>query len=115
MMADGFYSEVLMNGSSITLSRPTIPPEVQDFAVEQEVDRYLDALIDLAQEAFPSSALCVSLGHDAEDETHPYIALDIEAGDRTAEEFLAGQRAWSAGVGRVCPSRDAVYFVLGWR
>jgi hypothetical protein len=57
----------------------------------------------------------VSLGQDAEDEMHKYIALDVEVSDQTTEELLAGQRKWSAGISRVCPSRHAVYFVLGWR
>jgi hypothetical protein len=104
-----------MNDSSATLFRPAIPPDVQEFAAEKEVSRYLNAVIDLARQAFPSSDLCVSLGQDAEDESHRYIALDVEVGGPTAEELLAGQRVWSAGVGRVCPSRHAVYFVLGWR
>jgi hypothetical protein len=98
-----------------TSSWPVIPPEVQEFAAEKGVSPYLNAVIDLARRAFPSSALCLSLGQDADDETHQSIALDIEAGGQAAEELLAGQRAWSAGVGRVCPSRLAVYFVLGWR
>jgi hypothetical protein len=104
-----------MNDSLVTSSRPAIPPEVQEFAAEQGASPYLNAVIDLARQAFPSSALSVSLGQDAEDERHQYIALDVEAGGRTTEELLAGQRVWSAGVGRVCPSRHAVYFVLGWR
>jgi hypothetical protein len=104
-----------MNDSLVTLSGPAIPPEVQEFAAEKGVSRYLNPVIDLARQAFPSSALCVPLGQDAEDETHQYIALDVEAGGRSAEELLAGQRAWSVGVSRVCPSRHAVYFVLGWR
>ena len=104
-----------MNSSSVTLSLPAIPREVYEFAVEKGVSRYLNALIDLAREAFRSSTLGVSLGQDAEDETHQYIALDVEVGDLPAEEVLAGQRAWSAGIPGVCPSRHAVYFVLGWR
>ena len=104
-----------MNDSHVSVSGPPIPPEVQEFAAAMGVSRYLNAVIDLARQAFPSSALCVSLGQDAEDESHQYIALDVEVGGRAAEELLAGQRAWSAGVRRVCPSRDAVYFVLGWR
>lgn len=107
--------EVLMNDSLITPSRPAIPREVQEFAVEKGVSHYLDAAIDLARQAFPSSAMCVSLGQDAEDETHQYIALDVEASGKAAEELLAGQQTWSAGIGRICPSRQAVYFVLGWR
>ncbi len=98
-----------------TLTRPAIPPEVQEFAAEKGVSRYLNVVIDLARQAFPSSALCMSLGQDAEDETHQYIALDVEVSDQGTEELLAGQRIWSAGIRRVCPSRHAVYFVLGWR
>jgi hypothetical protein len=105
-----------MNESLATLSHPaTIPPEVEEFAVEKGANRYLNAVIGLAQQAFPSSSLSVSLARDDEDETHRYIALDVEAGNQATEELLAGQRMWSAQIGRVCPSRHAVYFVLGWR
>ena len=104
-----------MNDSLITSSRPAVPPEVQEYAIEKSVNRYLNAVIDLARQAFPSSALCVSLGQDAEDEGHRYIALDVEADGLATEDLLAGQRTWSAGLSRACPSPQAVYFVLGWR
>ena len=104
-----------MNGALATLPGPVIPPEVRAFATEKGVNGYLGAVIDLARQAFPSAVLSVSLGHDAEDETHRYIAVDVEAGDRTVEELLAGKRVWSGGLGRVCPSSQGVYFVLGWR
>jgi hypothetical protein len=104
-----------MNDSLVAVSWPAIPPEVQEFAAAKGVSRYLNAAIDLARQSFPSSALCVSLGQDAEDERHQYIALDMEVGQQSAEELLAGQRAWSTGLRRICPSRHAVYFVLGWR
>lgn len=104
-----------MNDSLVTLARPAIPSEVQQFAVAKEVSCYLNAIIDLARKAFPSSSVHVSLGQDAEDEKHQYIALDVEVSGQTSEELLAGQRTWSTGIGRICPSRHAVYFVLGWR
>jgi hypothetical protein len=104
-----------MNDSLATLSRPTVPPEVQAFAAEKGASPYLNAVIDPARQAFPSAALWVSHGQDAQDERHQYIALDVEAGSQATEELLAGQRTWSAGLGRVCPSSQAVYFVLGWR
>jgi len=104
-----------MNDTLVTSPRPAIPPEVQLFAVEKGIDHYLNAVIDLARQAFPTSALCVSLGQDAEDESHQYIALDAEVGNQATKELLAGQRIWSTGITRVCPSRHAVYFVLGWR
>lgn len=104
-----------MNDSLVSVSGPAIPPEVQEFVAEKGVSRYLNAVIDLARQAFPSSALCVSLGQDAEDERHRYVALDVDVGGQATEELLAGQRTWSAGIGRVCPPRHTVYFVLGWR
>jgi hypothetical protein len=104
-----------MDGSVVTMTCAAIPSEVEEFAVDKGVSGYLSSVIDLARQAFPASALCVSLGQDAEDESHEYIALDVEVGGRAAEDLLAGQRIWSAGLGRVCPSRYAVHFVLGWR
>lgn len=104
-----------MSATLVTTPRPAIPPDVEAFAAAKGIRRYLDAAIDLVRRAFPASALAVSLGQDAEDEAHRYIALDVETADLTADELLAGQSAWSAGIGGVCPSRYAVYFVLGWR
>jgi hypothetical protein len=113
--ASSHSSEVLMNDASGTLTGPAIPAEVQQFAAEKKVSRFLNAVIDLARQAFPSAALCVSLGEDAEDRRHQYIALDVEVSGLATQELLAGQRIWSAEIGHVCPSPDAVYFVLGWR
>lgn len=104
-----------MKDSLVSLSWPAIPPEVEHFAAAKGISGYLNPVIDLARQAFPLSSLCVSLGQDAEDEAHQYIALDVEVGDQATEQLLAGQRLWSAGVRGVCPSRHAVYFVLGWR
>jgi hypothetical protein len=98
-----------------TMSDPIVPPDVDRFAVEKGVSSCLDAVIDLARRAFPGSDLSVLIGQDAEDETHRYIAIDVDASGKTAQELLAGQRLWSAGLDRVCPMRQAVHFVLGWR
>jgi hypothetical protein len=104
-----------MNDSLVTSPPLVIPDDVREFAAERGVSRYLSAVIELARQAFPSSSLSVSQGQDAEDNAHQYIALDVEVGGLTAEELMTGQRAWSAGISPVCPSRHAVYFVLGWR
>src|SRR5437870_2709347 len=104
-----------MADQTVASPLPVIRPEVQAFAAEHGVNRYLPAAINLARHAFPSSALVVSLGEDAEDETHQYIALDVAVSGMSTEELLAAQQTWSAGISQVCPSRFAVYFVLGWR
>ncbi|HEX5272272.1 MAG TPA: hypothetical protein VFW33_17365 [Gemmataceae bacterium] len=104
-----------MSGSTVTLPRPIVPADVHEFAAANGLSAYLMAVIDLARQSFPSSNLSVSVGQDAEDETHRYIALDVDVSAQTTEELLAGQQSWSAGLSRVCPSRHAVHFVLGWR
>jgi hypothetical protein len=101
-----------MNGSLVTFTAPAIPPEVQKFAVEKGIAGYLTCAIELARRAFPSAALVVSLGQDAEDAEHRYIAIDAEVGDTATEELVTGQRIWSDGLGRVCPLPQAVFFVL---
>jgi hypothetical protein len=104
-----------MSDLSAILSATVVPTEVREFAAKKGLTRFLDAAIDLARQAFPSAALTVSVGQDAEDETHQYVALDIESDGRTVEELLAGQSVWSGGIGHVCTPPQAVYFVLGWR
>jgi hypothetical protein len=104
-----------MNDTLANLSCSAIPPEVESFDALKGISRYLSAVIDLGRQAFPSSALSVSLGQDAEDETHQYIALDVKVGSQSSEQLLTGQRIWSAGIRRVCPSQHAIYFVLGWQ
>ena len=104
-----------MNDSGSTLSAPMIPSAVEEFAAEKGVAPYVGAVLDVARQAFPSSDVRMSIGRDPEDEQHRYIALDVEVGGQATVELLAGQRRWSTGISRVCPSRYAVYFVLGWR
>ncbi|MFO0964746.1 MAG: hypothetical protein U0793_04040 [Gemmataceae bacterium] len=104
-----------MNGALGTLSLPHVSAEVEEFALAKDITRYLSPVIELARRAFPASTLCVSLARDAEDDAHRYIALDIDAASLSDENLLAGQRLWSAGITRVCPSSHAVYFVLGWQ
>jgi hypothetical protein len=104
-----------MADQAVALPFPVIPPEVTAFATERSVSRYLPAVINLARQAFPSSALIVSLGEDAEEQNHQYIALDVNVSGMSTEELLAAQSNWSAGLSQVCPSRYAVYFVLAWQ
>lgn len=104
-----------MNESLAVVPRLAIPREVREFAAQVGVDAYVNAVIELAQRAFPSSVLSVSLGQDSEHETHRYIALDVDAGTLAAAHLLSGQGIWSADISRICPPRYAVYFVLGWR
>lgn len=104
-----------MRDSLLAQAGPAIPPEVTEFAAMKGVSGHLNAVIDLARRAFPGAPLVLSLARDAEDHVHQYIALDIEATDKTAEELLSGQRIWSSEIGHICSSRHAVHFVLGWR
>jgi hypothetical protein len=104
-----------MTSLAVATRSAIISSEIQSFADEKGASRYLPAVIELARQAFPTSPLELSLGSDAEDKTHQYIAIDVEVSGMETEELLASQRTWSMGITQVCPSRYAVYFVLGWR
>lgn len=104
-----------MTAPAVPFALPAIPAEVHGFAADRGIAGYVSAVIDLARQAFPTSPIQVSLGQDAEDDDHQYVAIDVEVGPMAQEAILAGQHHWSATLGRVCPSRHAVYFVLGWR
>ena len=104
-----------MTISLVASPKQAVPPEVHEFAAEKGVGEYIGEVVDLVRRAFPSSTLWVSLGQDAEDEKHRYVALDVDAGDRSTEQLLASQLIWSAGIAEICPPQQAVYFVLGWR
>jgi hypothetical protein len=99
----------------LTMPVPAVPPEVVAFAVQQGITQYLPAVLDLTRRTFVSCPLVVSVGHDAEDDSHRYVALDVEVRALNVEQLLAAQMAWSAGIFDVCPSRYAVHFVLGWQ
>jgi hypothetical protein len=100
---------------SLNLIPSGVAPKIWEFAVGKSIDGYLDPVIDLARQTFHGLPLSVTLGQDAEDETHQYIALDVDVSGLASDTLLTAQRAWSAGMGRVCPPRYAVYFVLGWQ
>jgi hypothetical protein len=104
-----------MANDAIAPPLQALPPEVIAFAATQSITEFLPAVLELTRHTFPSCPLTVSVGHDAEDEAHRYVALDVEVSGLDVEELLARQRAWSAGIFTVCPSRYAVYFVLGWQ
>jgi hypothetical protein len=55
-----------MADQAVALPFPVIPPEVRTLPSERGVSRYLTAAIDLARQAFPTSALAVSLGEDGD-------------------------------------------------
>jgi hypothetical protein len=101
--------------SSTALPEQVLHADVQQFAIEKGVQAYVDAVIDLTRQAFPASSVEVLLGQDAEDETHRYIALEVDVSGLGTDELLQAQRTWSAGLLQICPSTHAVCFVLGWR
>lgn len=92
----------------------SVPVEVWEFAVGAGIDACLGPAVELARRAFPTAAVRVSLGQDAEDDTYRYVALDVASGRLNAEQLLAGQAVWSVGIGEACPPGRAGCFVLGW-
>lgn len=59
-----------MNGALLTEPLSVFPANVRDFAAARGVSQHLPAVLDLARQAFPTSAMAVSFGQDAEDDAH---------------------------------------------
>ncbi len=99
---------------NLMLPLPVVPSDVYDFVFEKHLTS-LPEVLRFTRETFPSSQLTVCLGQDAEEESHRYVALDVEVAHLSAQELLTAQQAWSAGLGSVCPPGQATWFVLGWK
>lgn len=94
---------------------PAVASNVSAFAAERGISEVLPAIVDMTRDVFADRSLTISLGRDADEEPHRYIALDVAVSDMEVDELLEAQRAWSAGLLARCTSPQAVYFVLGWQ
>jgi hypothetical protein len=92
----------MTNGSMVAIL-PVIPPEVEQFAAVKGLNGYLNAVIDLAGRAFPSCGLSLTLGQDAEDETHRYIAIDVDAGAKRSKSCWPGSESGPRNSGAFAP------------
>ena len=104
-----------MSQNVLTQSLPLVPPVVRAFAEERGIAEYVPPIVEMTREVFPAGSVSISVGEDAELDSHKYIALDVKIDGLSTEQLLAAHQAWSAGLSSVCPSELGVYFVLGWR
>jgi hypothetical protein len=94
-------------------TRPTVPPEVLQFAAENGVSEYLYPVMELASSIFPSRPLTVLLEGDPEIADDWHIVFEMGVADRSVDELVAGQRRWIEGLFQRCPSRHVCVFRLG--
>jgi hypothetical protein len=104
-----------MANEMLAPSVPSAPPEVVAFAAQQGVAQFLPSVVEFTRRVFRSCPLSISIGQDAEDETHRYVALDVNVTSLDPDQLMAAQLAWSANIFSVCPAPYTVHFVLGWQ
>ena len=104
-----------MSQNVLTPSLPLVPPVVRAFAEERGIAEYVPPVVEMTREVFPAGLVSISVGEDAELESHKYIALDVKIDGLSTEQLLAAHQAWSTSLSSICSSELGVYFVLGWQ
>src|SRR5271165_3554936 len=100
-----------------TLTTPTTawqwPPDVVDFAKKNKVDTYLDPLLNLLRDIFPTArSWQVLLKQDPEIRDDSHIVFDVRIAAPDVPDFLAAQRRWYEESFRICPAPLAFLFCL---
>ena len=99
-----------MNAQTLSAPRPAVPPEVLAFAREQGVEQYLEPLIELARQVYPSATrFDVFTEDDPEiaNDRHIVFELDVPIG---LEQALQADRHWRDGLSRIVPDPLACVF-----
>ena len=101
---------------TVTPPAPSVfPQDVLAFATARGVIEYLTPLLELARQCFPGSRVNVLLADDAETAGLRWVAFEVDATGRDADELFDGQQRWTEAFVRTCPPAVRESFVLGMR
>jgi hypothetical protein len=90
-----------------------IPPEVQAFAREQQVEAYLPTLLELVQHHFPCPDLRVELDVDPEVEDLRRIVFSTGPVEMSVDEALEAKDCYHRAVFAQIPAPFTCHFCLG--
>ncbi len=84
--------------------RPTIPEDVRTFAREKGVEQYLEPLIEVARQVYPTATRFeVFTEDDPEIANDRHIVFDLDV-DLDVERALEADQHWRDGLFRVVPA-----------
>ena len=92
---------------------PGVPEEVHAFTVQQGVDGYLPALLEMTQRIFPNAPLAVVLESDPEIADDRHIVFEVDVTGMDEAEYLATRWRWVQELFAHCPAPHTPVFRLG--
>ncbi len=98
-----------------TSTPPVFQKDVLALAAERGVTEYLAPLLDLTRQCFPGASVSVVNEDDAEIAGLRWVAFEVDAAGRDADQLFDGQRRWTEAFVRTCPPAAREAFALGMR
>jgi hypothetical protein len=99
--------------ASASLQLPTFSADVATFAAEHGVTEYLFTILEMTRQVFPNAPVAFRVREDAETAEVQFILVEANTGNLDADQLVAAERQWSAGLFEHCPSTHAHLFCLG--
>jgi hypothetical protein len=99
--------------ASASLHPTTVSADVAIFAAEHGVTDYLSSVLDMTRQIFPNALATPRVQEDAEIPEVRFILVEVDTTDLDADQLVARERQWSAGLFDHCPSTYAHLFCLG--
>jgi hypothetical protein len=99
--------------ASASLQPTTFSPDVAIFAAEHDVTDYLSPVLDMTRQVFPNASVTPRVQEDAEVPEVRFLLVEVDTADLNADQLLAAEHQWSAGLFVHCPSTHAHLFCLG--
>jgi len=91
-------------------------PDVVAFAVQHNVDGYLDPLLETLRKQFPTTlATEVLLEEDPEIRDDRHIVFDVLVPGADVPDYVEAKRRWHRELFRICPAPLVSVFRLGLR
>src|SRR5438046_1226596 len=94
---------------SAAVSKQTEGPWAADllkFAAARNLEGYLEPLLQAIHRVFPAARrIKAKLEEDLAVEDHWQVIFDVQAGEISANDARAGQKAWHQELVKICPSQ----------
>jgi hypothetical protein len=112
--ADFLKETRIMSAPSPAATAWQWPADVLAFAAKENVQQYLEPLLEATQRVFPTARrLEVSLEADPEIHDDWHIDFDVQVPAQDVSDYVAAQRQWIRELYRCCPAPFVCIFRLG--
>ena len=103
----------LAMSQAVQARSPVIPREVLAFALEQGVDPYLPAVLQMTDCLFASARVDLQVDEDPEIAQDRHITIKVAGGDMQVAQALEARYQWHRELFNCCPAPLVCIFRLG--